>query len=107
MFGSAPVFGALSFSERHERWLIAALEKLFFLSSRRLVATALLARDHAAVVSFDAGGYRAAVLPLPWADADAARADANGDVPAIIPPATVPVVVAVTPDLNIDGLGHL
>jgi hypothetical protein len=85
----------------------AALEKLLVLFSRRLVATALLACDHAAVVSFDAGGHRAAVLPLPWADADAARTDANGDVSVIIPPATVSVVVTVTPDLNIDGLGHL
>ena len=87
--------------------MVVALEIVLFLSSRRLVATALLARDHAAVVSFDSGGHRAAVLPLPWADTDPARADANGDVSVIIPPATVPVIVAVTPDLNIDGLGHL
>src|SRR6266540_12904 len=49
-----------------------------FFVPRRLVATALLARDRAAIVSFDRGGHHAAVSP--WADGDAAWADADGDV---------------------------
>jgi hypothetical protein len=44
----------------------------------RLVATALLARDRAAVVPFDRSGHHAAVLP--WADGDTAWADADGDI---------------------------
>ena len=44
----------------------------------RLVATALLARDCAAVVPFDRSGHHAAVLP--WADGDTAWADADGDI---------------------------
>jgi hypothetical protein len=80
-----------------------ALERLFFLLPRRLVATTLLARNRAAIVSFDRGSHHAAVSP--WADGDAAWADADGDV-WIIPPATVPVI-AVAPELNIDALGHL
>ena len=57
---------------------LAARERLFFLLPRRLVATTLLARDRAAIVSFDRGSHHAAVSP--WADRDAAWADANGDV---------------------------
>ena len=44
----------------------------------RLVATALLARDCAAVVPFDRSGHHPAVLP--WADGDTAWADADGDI---------------------------
>src|SRR5258708_39669302 len=44
----------------------------------RLIATALLARDCAAVVPLDRSGHRAAVLP--WANGDAAWADADGDI---------------------------
>src|SRR5215471_13768115 len=43
-----------------------------------LVATALPARDHATIVPFDPSCHRAAVSP--WADGDAAWADADGDV---------------------------
>jgi len=43
-----------------------------------LVATALPAREHATIVPFDPGCHRAAALP--WADGDATRADADGDV---------------------------
>jgi hypothetical protein len=49
-----------------------------FFVPRRLVATALLARDRAAIVSFDRGSHHAAVSPR--ADGDAAWADADGDV---------------------------
>jgi hypothetical protein len=48
------------------------------LGSSVLIATALLARDCAAVVPFDRSGHHAAVLP--WADGDAAWADADGDI---------------------------
>jgi hypothetical protein len=51
--------------------------KRFFVP-RDLVATALLARDRAAIVSFDRGSHHAAISP--WADGDAAWADADGDV---------------------------
>ena len=44
----------------------------------RLVATALLARDCAAVVPIDRSGHHAAVFP--WADGDTAWADADGDI---------------------------
>jgi hypothetical protein len=44
----------------------------------RLVATALFARDCAAVVPFDRSGDHATVLP--WADGDTAWADADGDI---------------------------
>src|SRR6266566_9102490 len=52
--------------------------RMFFLLLRRLVATTLLARDRAAIVAFDRGSHHAAVSP--WADGDAAWADADGDV---------------------------
>jgi hypothetical protein len=42
----------------------------------RLVATALLARDRAAVVPFDRSGHHAAVFS--WADGDTAWTDADG-----------------------------
>src|SRR5205823_1054992 len=61
------------------------------------------ARDHAAAALYR-DGLRAAVLPR--ADGHTAWADTDGGVP-IIAPATVPVVVTVPPDLNIDALGHL
>src|SRR5262245_49214415 len=57
---------------------LAAHQRLFFLLSRRLVATTLPARDRAAIVSFDRGSHHPAVSP--WADRDAAWADADGDV---------------------------
>jgi len=82
---------------------VATLEQLLFLVARRLVAAALFARDCATIVPFDRGGHHAAILP--WADGDAAWADANGDI-WITPLATVPVVTVPT-DLNIDALGHL
>jgi len=53
---------------------VATLEQLLFLVARRLVATALFARDCATIVPFDRGGHHAAILP--WADGDAAWADA-------------------------------
>jgi hypothetical protein len=46
--------------------------------ANRLIATALLARDCAAVVPFDRSGHHATVLP--WADGDTAWADADGDI---------------------------
>src|SRR5262249_61532770 len=57
---------------------LAAHQRLFFLLSRRLVATTLPARDRAAIVSFDRGSHHPAVSP--WADRDAAWDDADGDV---------------------------
>src|SRR6266516_3722721 len=67
----------------------------------RLVATALPARDTAAVVPLDRGGLHAAALS--WADPNATWADADGGVIS----SAVPIVaVAVAPDLNIN-LGHL
>jgi hypothetical protein len=72
--------------------------------ARRLVADALLARDPAAVIPFNLGSHRAASLS--WADGDTTRTDANCGV-GVVPPATVPIVVAVPPDLNIDTLGNL
>jgi hypothetical protein len=77
---------------------------------RPLVAAALPARNHAAVVPFNPGSYRAAALS--WADGDTTGTDANCGV-GVVPPATVPIVVAipivvaVPPDLNIDTLGNL
>jgi hypothetical protein len=49
--------------------------------SRRLVATALLARDRATVVPFDRGSHHAAVSPR--ANRHAARANADGGVAAL------------------------
>src|SRR5205814_9000401 len=67
----------------------------------RLVATALPARNTAAVVPLDRGALHAAALS--WADPNATWADADGGVIA----SAVPIVaVAVPPDLNIDS-GHL
>jgi hypothetical protein len=43
-----------------------------------LVATALLARDHAAIVAFDGRGHHAAISP--WANGYAARANADSGV---------------------------
>ena len=43
-----------------------------------LVAKAFLARDHAAVAPVDRSGHRAAVSP--WANGQAAWADADGGV---------------------------
>jgi hypothetical protein len=43
-----------------------------------LVATALLARDHATIVPFDRCGHHAAISP--WANGDTTRADSDGDV---------------------------
>jgi hypothetical protein len=43
-----------------------------------LVATALLARDHATVIPFDRSGHHTAVSP--WADGHAARANADSDI---------------------------
>jgi hypothetical protein len=78
----------------------------YFFVALHLVAAALLARDPAAVVSFDRGSHHAAALS--WANGDATWADADGGV-RVVPPPTVPVaVVAVPPDLNIDAaLGNL
>src|SRR5437773_10956846 len=69
----------------------------------RLVATALPARDTAAVVPLDRGALHAAALS--WADPNATWADADGGV---ISPAVpiIAVAAAVPPDQNID-LGHL
>src|SRR6266478_4224815 len=68
---------------------------------RELVAAALLARNHASVLTFNRGRHRAATFS--WADADATRSDANRDI------ATVPIVpvvaVAVPSDLNIYARG--
>jgi hypothetical protein len=73
-----------------------------------LVAATLLARNHTAVAAFNRCSHCAAALSL--ADGDATRADADCGV-AVVPPATVPIVVAivvaVSPDLNIDTLGNL
>jgi Ser/Thr protein kinase RdoA (MazF antagonist) len=55
----------------HERLLL-------FLVARGSVATAFLTRDGATIVPFDRGSHHAAVLP--WADGDAAWADADSDV---------------------------
>jgi hypothetical protein len=60
----APVFGASL------RWCL-----LFCFS---LIATALLARNHAAIVALDGRGHHAAVSP--WANCYAARADADRGV---------------------------
>jgi hypothetical protein len=43
-----------------------------------VVATALPARDHAAIVALNGRGHHAAVSP--WANCDAARANADSDV---------------------------
>jgi hypothetical protein len=51
---------------------------IVFLLCRRLVATTLPARDRASIISFDRGSHHPAVSP--WADRDAAWADADGDV---------------------------
>src|SRR6266542_198662 len=67
-----------------------------------VVATALPARDHAAVAPVDRSGHRAAVSP--WANGHAAWTDADGGVTPTIP---IIAVVAVPPDLNVDALGHL
>jgi hypothetical protein len=56
-----------------------ARPKSGFMIARSLVATALFARDRAAI-PFDRGSHRAAVLALPWANGDAAWADTNGGV---------------------------
>jgi hypothetical protein len=66
--------------------------------ANRLIATALLARDCAAVAPFDRSGHHAAVLLR--ADGNAAWAHADGG--AVV----IPSAIAVPPDLNID-LGHL
>jgi hypothetical protein len=60
-------------------WQRKARPKSDFMIARRLVATALFARDRAAI-PFDRGSHRAAVLALPWANGDAAWADTNGGV---------------------------
>src|SRR6516165_610017 len=68
-------------------------------SHHTLVATALLACDHAAVVPFDRGRHHTAVMP--WADRDAAWADPDRDVPPAVPVVAVPVVaVPVPPNLD-------
>jgi len=71
-----------------------------------LVAAALPARNHSAVVPFNLGSHRAAALS--WADGDTTETDANCGV-GVVPSATVPIVpvVAVPPDLNIAALGNL
>jgi hypothetical protein len=66
-----------------------------------LVATALLARNHAAVAAIDRSGHRAAVST--WANGYAARANADGGV--WITSMTI-AIIAIPPELNID-LGHL
>jgi len=65
-----------------------------------LVAAALPARDHAAVVPFNRGCLHAAALS--WADGHTTGAEANCCVGATVP---IVAVVAVPPDLNIDALG--
>jgi hypothetical protein len=50
----------------------------FFLVVLIVVATAFLARDHAAVAPLDRSGHRPAVSP--WANGHAAWADADGGV---------------------------
>jgi hypothetical protein len=82
----APVFGA-SF-----RWCL-----LFF----GLVATALLARNHAAIVTLNGRGHHPAVLP--WADGYAARANADSGVSIT---SVAVAIIPIPPELNID-LGHL
>src|SRR5258705_13450811 len=67
-----------------------------------LVAAALPARDRA-VAPFDRGSHHAAALSR--ADGDAAWANADGGI--IAPTIPIVAVVAVSPDLNIDALGHL
>src|SRR6267143_3524772 len=61
-----------------------------FFVARRLVAAALPARDPAAVVPFNRGGFHAAVLS--WTDRDTTWAEANCGVGVVPPPATVPIV---------------
>ena len=56
----------------------ASFRFLFVVLLVVLIATALLARDHATVVTFDRGGHHAAVSP--WANGHAARANADSDI---------------------------
>src|SRR5919108_4954615 len=67
-----------------------------------LIAAALLALDHAAIVSFNCGGH--GTTALSWTDRDTAWADAycGAGASAMVP---IVVVVAVPPDLNVDALG--
>ena len=56
----------------------ASFRSLFVVLLVVLVATALLARDHATIVPFDRGGHHAAISP--WANGDTTRADSDRDV---------------------------
>src|SRR5882757_10015989 len=69
-----------------------------------LVAAALLARNHAAVFTFNRGRHCAATFS--WADADATRSDANRDIATLPVVPVVAVAVPVASDLNIYALGH-
>jgi hypothetical protein len=66
----------------------------------RLVATALLARDHATVIPFDRSGHYAAVSP--WANGHATGANADGDIWIT---SVAVAIIAIPPELNIDALG--
>jgi hypothetical protein len=66
-----------------------------------LVATALLARNHTAIVALNGSGHHPAVSP--WANGYAARANADSGVSIT---SVAVAIIAITPELNID-LGHL
>src|SRR5712691_6217815 len=70
----------------------------------RSIATAFRTFHPAAVVPFDGGRDRTAVLQPPRADDDTPRADPN--VNTLIPPNATASLISVATDLNID-LGHL
>jgi hypothetical protein len=86
----APGFGA------RFRFLLVALLVIVI-----LVATALLTRNHAAIVALNGRGHHAAISPR--ANGYAARADADSGVSIT---SVAVAIIAIPPDLNID-LGHL
>ena len=75
---------------------------IFLCCATFLVAAAFPARD-CTVAPFNRRSDHAAALS--WADGDAPWANADGGV--IAPTIPIVAVVAVSPDLNIDALGHL
>src|SRR4051812_47290111 len=98
--GSSGVRSAFSFGQRAKSQLAV------------LVADALPPCDPAAVVPLDRGSF--VVTAFSGADSDTAWADTNCGV-GVVPPAMVSivivpivaVVVAVSPNLDIEALGHL
>jgi hypothetical protein len=66
-----------------------------------LVATALLARNHTAIVALNGRGHHPAVSP--WANGYAARTNADSGVSIT---SVAVAIIAIPPELNID-LGHL